>query len=169
MPDFLTGASGRLYIGANLLDAGTVEFWDPGQWPLANELAYVGDVTVGGSPVEVDTSTRQTVRTGFTSSTEIAQAGEITFAIQSRLITDDLMRKLAYARKERTQLALLALTGLATVEGNWGNCGNFTINFSNGQPVQGIQTLDLTAKLANESYVVEVDNLGALIEMAAPA
>lgn len=169
MPDFITGGNGYLYIGNALLELGVVGINTVGQWPDANELAYVGDVTIGGNPVEVDTTTRQTIRTGFTSSTEIAQQGEITLSIQARLVTDDLMRTLAYARKERTQLALLALTEKKDVEGAWGNAGNFTINFSVSQPVQGIQTLDLTAKLANESYVVEVDATQNIIELAAPA
>lgn len=168
--DYLFGYDGFLYLGAQKLDkdAGTpITPFTSGMWLPANEFDFIGDLSAGGNTQEVDITTRQTARTGRTASVDTLESGTATYTIQKRLLTNDRMMTLVQAKSNKTPLAFLILCDQLTEPGSWGYAGNYTITFSDGQPVQGVQTLDVTMKLADNSYNVCVNGAGALIELPA--
>ncbi|MCB1641984.1 MAG: hypothetical protein KDI37_09645 [Xanthomonadales bacterium] len=169
---FRLGYEGALYIANNALNH-TEGDSDP-PTPLYDfttvtwsELTNIGDVDTGGDPETVDTTTRATARTGFSSEIDVIEKGELTFPIQFDP-SDANFKKLLQAKINKTEVALMDLTEQVTVIGAIGLVGNFTINFGQKKPVKGVQVIEVRAKLIKYSDWVEVvDDGGATLQRVA--
>jgi hypothetical protein len=157
---FRLGYEGALYIGANALNHKEGESSPP--TPLYDfttvtwaELVNIGDVELGGDPESVDTTTRETARTGFSAEIDVIEKGELTFPIQFDP-ADANFKKLLQAKVQKLEVALMDLSEQKNVVGAIGICGNFTINFGQKKPVKGVQVIEVRAKVIRYTDWVEV-------------
>lgn len=147
---------------ATLLDFLTVTWF---------EMTKIGTSEGGASFSSVDTTTRESARTGFETELDTLKKGEIKWKAQLRTLEDDndgrLLRALMYAGDNGDFLGILDLSSYIEFAvgtqgvGATGTVANWSLNYTETRDVKGVQEINFTAKLQEYSDRVEVyDNLG---------
>jgi len=111
------------------------------------EVENVKDLTLNLSTNEADVSTRES--DAFVESAAVSLTGEVTFQMQlpAEGTADVNIDAISDAYFARTTVRMIVLDGDIDVDGNEGIKSDFTItNFSKGQPLEGVQLIDITMK-----------------------
>lgn len=120
------------------------------------EQDNVIDLTDTFTPTDVDTTTRATAKLGWESSATVLKAGEIRFNMQAKH-NDPFVTAIINAFLESTPLALMDLSAADDVDGAFGLAANFSVSWSLGKLVKGVQTFDVTLKVYSYPEWVTVE------------
>lgn len=137
----LFGKDAVLYWSTVLLDDSNTA--DSATWV---EQDNIGDLTDTFTPTDVDITTRATAKLGWEATATVLKAGEIRFNMQVKH-SDTFVTAIIDAFLNSTPIALMDLTAASTVEGAFGLASNFSVSWSAGKPVKGVQTMDVTLKV----------------------
>lgn len=167
---FRLGYAGKIYYAtltaggaATAIDDDTLEFDDATvTWV---EFANVMDVDDQFDSDSIDTTTRAEAALGWASEVNTTKKGQYSFTMrwQPGYAAFNALRDSWLGNTEIGLLNMDGPFGTAADEGNQGLAGNFTVSFSRKQPVKGIMTVDVTAKLSSYPTWVEVDSGGNLV------
>ena len=142
---YLFGKDAKLYL-ADVDMIGT----DP---PVAGyvwtEYKNITDVVGNFAGVSVDTTTRETASTGWTSAETILNTGEVSLTIPQKVNIDIVLRVFIDAWLTKTTIPLAVLSGDKDTVGNEGLTANFSVELTQNQPLQDRQTWDAVLRVAS--------------------
>lgn len=120
------------------------------------EYDNVRDVTGNFEGETVDTTTRASAKLGWDSQETVLNSGEITFELLEKTAADTTLDALIDAFLNQTLVTFMFLNGPIATTGNRGLAANYSVKMSQGQPVKGVQTWNVTLRAAefHEWYTV---------------
>ena len=149
MGAFLFGKDAVLYQSDTALDGSTntaASLDTGGSW---TEYDNVMDVTGNFTGVKVPTDTRATAKLGWTSEETVLKQGNITLTIPQKSTADATFNKFRDAWLNGTLITIVALNQAMSVTGAQGLAANFSVEMTQGQPLQEKQTWDVTLTVAS--------------------
>jgi hypothetical protein len=140
---------GRVVLTHSPGDAGAIITVNNGvTW---EEYATIRDVSVEGSPTQVDITTRADARKGTTAQAIVSTQRTLNFQIRYKpnesfsSPNDRFYRFLLKADKDGAEIALMELDSDKDLAGALGIVSNFNVSLSQPKPVQDIVVVDVTA------------------------
>ncbi len=143
---FLFGKDAKFYVAdADIDDSANtpaLATWD--------EYKNVTDIVGNFSGISVETTTRETAETGWTSAETILSTGELTMTFPQKSTLDATLRQFIDAWLAKTTVPCVALNDDITNTGfAEGLAANFSVELTQNQPLQDRQTWDATLRVAS--------------------